>query len=149
MHIATDDVVDYDFFVWFDFGTYNILVATSNASIYFFFAKRKRVRHLHTSRGVVLEVCNLVALCFQLLWSVECDVGVARLEELVDVFAIDIATFALAVRAIVATIRHTFVEFDAEPFECLDDILFGTRHEAVRVGVFDTENHIATVLFCK
>ena len=44
---------------------------------------------------------------------------------------------------------HALVELDAEPAERLDDVLFGTRYEAVGVGVLDAEDEVAAVLTCE
>ena len=39
----------------------------------------------------------------------------------------------------------TLVDLDAAPLERLEDILLGTRHETLRVGIFDTKNHRTAV----
>ncbi len=44
---------------------------------------------------------------------------------------------------------HAFVNLYPEPFERLDDVLLGSRHESVAVGVLDTEQHLAAVLSCE
>ena len=41
---------------------------------------------------------------------------------------------------------HALVEFHAEPFERFDDVIFGSRHKAVRVGIFNAEHHFASML---
>ena len=43
----------------------------------------------------------------------------------------------------------TLVDLDAAPLERLEDILLGTRHETLRVGIFNTEDQISTILFGK
>ena len=59
--------------------------------------------------------------------------------------AIDVTTFTLLVRAISSALAHTFVNLDAEPCERLVDIILGTGHETLRVGVLDAQYHVATV----
>jgi hypothetical protein len=44
---------------------------------------------------------------------------------------------------------YALVEGDAEPLERLKDILLRTRYKTVGVGVLDTEDEVATMLFCK
>ena len=39
----------------------------------------------------------------------------------------------------------TFVDLDAAPFERFEDIILGARHETLRIGVLDTEDHRAFV----
>ena len=63
--------------------------------------------------------------------------------------AVDVASFALLVRAEFSTLAHTFVDAYAEPGQSFVDIVFGSGNEAVGVGVLDTENHVAAVLSCK
>ena len=60
--------------------------------------------------------------------------------------AVDVAALALLVWAVSATFAHTFVDADAEPGKRLVDIVFGTGHKALRVGVFYSEDHIAAIL---
>ena len=45
-----------------------------------------------------------------------------------------------------ATDADALVDLDAAPFERLHDVLLGTRHEALRVGILDAEDHRALVL---
>ena len=60
--------------------------------------------------------------------------------------AIDVAAFALLVWAVRASFTYAFVYFNTEPCECLVDIIFGSGHETLGVGVFNTENHLAAML---
>ena len=40
-------------------------------------------------------------------------------------------------------------ELDSQPFEGFDNVCLGSRYEALRVGVFDTEDHISVILLGK
>ena len=60
--------------------------------------------------------------------------------------AIYIAALALLVGAVRATFAHAFVDAYTEPGEGFVYIVLGAWHEALRVGVFDAENHLAAVL---
>ena len=51
--------------------------------------------------------------------------------------AVYVATLALLVRTVRATFANAFVDADTEPSKRLVDIVFGTGHKALRVGVFD------------
>jgi hypothetical protein len=53
-------------------------------------------------------------------------------------FAINITTFTLLVRAVRATLTNAFINADAEPSESFIDIVFGSWYEALRVSIFDT-----------
>ena len=144
--IAADDVVDVDVLTRFYFEAHHILVAAGNAGFHLGRIERERVGHHAARRGVVLEVGDLFALLVELFGGVESDVGFSFGQKLVDIFLVDVAAFALAVRAFVATESHPFVKVDAEPAEGLDDVFLCTGHKAVGVGVFDAENEFAAVL---
>ena len=67
--------------------------------------------------GVILEVLDLLVLLFQLLRSIEGDIGLAGIKELLDIFLIDVTALALAVGTMVTANADTLIELDAEPFE--------------------------------
>ena len=146
LHIATNHVVYMHFNARLNHETHHILLAVVDATFYFLLRESERVGHLHTCLGIVLEVLNLRTLCFKLLGSIECYVSLAVGKELVDIFLIYGATLALTIRAVIATERNSFVKLDTEPTERLDDIIFGSRHKAMRVGILNTEHQVATVL---
>ena len=102
------------------------------------FRQGQRVTHLLTSRRIVLEVRNCLTFFLQLSRRVERDVGMTGFQELVDIFLIDIAAFALAVRTVVASEADALVEPDTQPSECLNDVILGAGHETLRVGILDT-----------
>ena len=99
--------------------------------------------------GVILEVLDLRTLGLQFLRGVEGYISLARIEQLLDILLIDITALALAVRAFVATKRDTLIKLDAQPTERLNDILLGSRHKTVGVGVFNAENQVAAMLLGK
>jgi len=96
--------------------------------------------------GVVLKVLNFGALGFEFLRRVEGDVGLVGSQQLVHIFLIYFASFALAIGTFVAAKAHALVEFYAEPTETFQDIFFGPRHKSIAVGVFNAKNEFAAVL---
>lgn len=111
--------------------------------------ERERRRQFLADRIVVCEsfAARLVLLAqgVQLLGSIKSVVGPSGLHELFRVFQVDVAPLALAVRRMRAADADTLVDLDAAPLERLEDILLGTRHETLRVGIFDTKNHRTAV----
>ena len=148
-HLATDKVVDQHLLSGLNLEADNVLVAGSNQRIDLFLREGQRVAHLATCVAIVLKVLNLGTLCLQLLRRIESDVSLVVVEQLLHVLLIDVATLALTVGTFVATKADALVELDAQPFERLDDILLGTRHETVGIGVLNTEHQIAAMLACK
>ena len=106
----------------------------------------KRVAHLHTCRGVVLEVLFFGARLFEFFGSVEGYVGATVVEQLTGVFAVDVAALALFVGTVFATFTHALVDADAQPCQGLVDVLLGAGNETVGIGILDAKNHIAAVL---
>ena len=145
-HLAANEVVDKYLAARLNTETHDILVTGSHQRVDFLLGQRQRVAHLTTGVGVVLEVLYLCTFLFQLLGRIKSDVGLAGVEQLLHILLIDVAALALAIRSFVATKRDSLVELDTQPAERLDDILLGTGHEAVRVGVLNTEHQVATVL---
>ena len=89
--------------------------------------------------------------------AVEGIIGIAFLDKLFRVFAVDAAALRLAVRRVgmplrrdfhhLAVLIHALVGEDAAPAEALDDVFFRARHETLGVGVLDAEDEIAAGLF--
>ena len=146
-HLATDQVVHLNVFVWLNLGADYVLLACGNALLHLFFRKGERVLTLCAGVGVVLEVWCSLSHGFQFFWCVESDVGVSRLKQLVDVFLVDFTTFALAVWGVWAANAYAFVELDTQPLERLNNVVFCSWNKAVRVGIFNTEEDFAAVTF--
>ena len=146
---TTDKVVDQHLAARLYFETDYILLALCYQLLHFLLRKSQRITHLTTGMRVVLEILNLSTLLLQFLWRVKGNIGLVGIQQLLHIFLIDVAALALAVRSFVATERHALVELDAKPMERLDDILLRTRHEAVRVGVLNTEHQVAAMLLGK
>ena len=104
---------------------------------------------MHTRRSVILKILYLPALGIQLFGRIKGVIGLAFVEQLIDVAAIDFAPFALAVRSVLTAETYPFIKVDADPFEALQDIVFGSRHKAIGVGVFDTKNEFPAMLASK
>ena len=145
-HLTTNQVVDQNLLTSFNLETDDVLMAISNQRINLLLRKRQRVAHLLAGVTIVLEVLNLSTLLLQFLWSIESNIGLTIVEQLLNILLIDVATLTLAVGALVATIRDTLVELDAQPLETLYDILFGTRHKAGRIGILNTKHQITAML---
>ena len=145
-HLATNHVVHQHLAARLNLEAHHVLLAVVDEASHLVGGQRQRVAHHLARLGVVLEVLNLLALLLQFFGRVEGYVGLAFLQQLVDVLLVDGTSLALPVGTVVATKADTLVELDAQPLERLDDILLGSRHEAVGVGVFDTENKVALVL---
>ena len=145
-HLATNHVVYENLATRINLETHHILLAIVDECCHLVGRHGERVAHHATRASIVLEVLNLSALLLQFLRSVEGDVCLAGFEQLVDILLIDGATFALAIRPVLAAKRHALVELDVQPLERFKDVLLGSRHETVRVGVLNSENKIALML---
>ena len=148
-NLTTDKVVNKNLLTSLNLETNNILLAISNQLINLFLWESQRVTHLTAGMTIILEVLNFGTLSLQLLRSIESNICLIGIEQLLNIFLIDIATLALAIWTFVATKTYTLVELDTKPLERLDDILLGTRNETVRIGILDTEYQIATMLLSK
>ena len=148
-YLATNQVVDLNFTVGLNEDANHILLASGYEAVDFLLGKSERVAHHATSFGIVLEIGDFLALGIELLGCVEGDVGLAVVEQLLDILAIDVATLALLVGAVITTLMHSLVNAYAKPLQGLVDIVLGARHEAVAVGVLDAQNHCAAILTSK
>ncbi len=92
---------------------------------------------------------GLAAQCVQLVGRVEGVVGPAGVDQPAGVFQIYVAALALAVGGVGTSRADTLVDLDAAPFERFDDILLGSRHEPLRVGILDAQDHLAAVTACE
>ena len=134
------------FFIWFNQETNYVLFSCSNQGIHLFLRHSQGVAHTHTGRGIVLKIGYFLTLGIQFFRSIESNVCLAVIQQLLYVFLIDIATFRLAVWTMFATKAYSLVKLDAKPFERFNDVFFGTRHKAVGVGILDTEYQITSML---
>ncbi len=145
-HLAANHIVDQHLAAGLNLEAHHILAAILYLCVHLLGAHGQRVTHLTARMGIVLEILNLSTLGLQLLGSIEGDVSLASIEQLVDIFLIDVTTLTLTVRSLGTAEAHTLVEFEAEPAERLDDILLGSGHEAVGVGVLNTKHKVAPML---
>ena len=145
-HVAADDVVNVDLLAGLNLEAHGIDGALLDEAFYLVGGHRERVAHLHAGGGVVLEVGHLFALRVEFLGGIECDVGLAGVEELLHILLVDIAALALAVGTLVATEADALIELDAEPLEGLDDVLLGSGHKALGVGILNTKDELSAVL---
>ena len=148
-HLTANQVVDQYLLSGFNLETDDVLMAGSHQLLHFLLWKGQRVTHLTTGVGVVLEILDFGTLGFQLLGGVEGDVSLVGIQQLLNIFLIDVAALTLTVGTFVTSEGYTLVELDAQPLERLDDIFLGTGYETIGVGVLDTEHQIAAVLLGK
>ena len=148
-YFATYYVVDDNLFVGLYPDADYIFFAVRYASAYFVGGQYQRVVHRHSCGGIVLEVGCLRAFFLEFFGCVECVIRFAVCDKSVDIFAVDVFAFALAVRCVFATERDTFVELYTKPLERVYDIFFGTFHIAIGIGVFYPQYHCASVTASK
>ena len=149
-HVAAYHVVHRDVYVVGEHEAHHVGLAGVYAALRLFLAEADAVLHGAACGAVVLEglfLCLVfLALGFQRFGLVEGVVGPAVAYQLVGILAVHGLAVALAVGAVGAADMHAFVKLYAQPVEGLDDVLFGTRHEACLVGVLDAQYHLAAVL---
>ncbi|KPZ15600.1 hypothetical protein ALO94_200951 [Pseudomonas syringae pv. spinaceae] len=75
--------------------------------------------------------------------------GMAQFDQLLRVFLVDIAPFALTIRTVWTADVRAFAPFDAQPAQCVENLLFGLAGRAQLIGVFNAQNKLAAVLFGK
>ena len=145
-HLAADAVAHLDLAARLDEEADGVLLAGVDAATHLVGGERQRVLHLHARVGVVDEVGVGLASRLERLGGVEGVVCLPLVEQTAYVHAVDVAALRLPVRTVGAPFAHTLVDAYAEPCQRLVDVVFGSRHEAVAVGVLDAEYHVAPVL---
>ena len=147
--MAADQVVHFDGLVFGHPEADHPLVAAFDAGLHLVGRQRQRRGQLFAHGIIVGErfaaLLGFAAQGVQLFGGVESVVGPARIDELEGVFEVDFAAFALAVGGVGTSRADAFVDLDSAPFERFEDILFGARHETLRVGVLDAEDHHTAV----
>lgn len=73
----------------------------------------------------------------------------AHVDQLLRVFLVDVAALALAVGTVRTTDVRAFAPVDAQPAQCVEDLLFGLAGRAQLIGVFNAQDELAAVLFGK
>ena len=144
-HATTDHIVDLYLYVGRDEEANDILRTACDESVDLLTWQDERIAHRGAGRSVVLEVRYRFTLLLQFLGRVEGDISLTRIEELLDVLAVDITALALTIGAAVPTIAHAFVEADTEPLEGLDDISLRPRDEALAICILDTQQELTAV----
>ena len=113
---------------------------------HFFGAHGERVFHEMACMGIILEILYLASLGFKLLGSIESDIGITTVKQLMDIFLINLATLTLTIGTVAAAKRHTFVELNSKPAERFDYIFLSSGNKAIRIGILYPEHQIATML---
>ena len=112
-HITPDKVIHMNYHSRLNLESHHILITLGNKSLHLLLRKGKRIAHLHTCMGIILEILYLATLCLQLFGRVEGDVCLAAFKQLVNILLVYVAAFALSVWAVVSAERHTLVKLDA------------------------------------
>ncbi len=144
-HLAAEQVVDHHVASRLDEEAHHIGGAAIHQSLHLLGGHGERVAHRQACRGVILEVGSGRAGGVKLGGGVKGDICLAGVEKHLHVLAIDVATLALLVGAIGSALAHTFVNLYAKPCERLVDIVLGSGHKTLRVGVLDAEYHVTAV----
>ena len=116
-HIATNEVIHVNLLTRLHLKTHGVLRVAVQQLVYLFLRQGKRVAHLHTTAGIVLEVGHLLTLLGQFLRCVKSQIGLVAVEQLLHVALVYLATLALTVRAVLAPKAYAFVKFDTQPGE--------------------------------
>ena len=145
-HFAADKVVDFNGTSSIDFEAHHILCALCYKAIDLIGRKGERVAHLHAGGRVVLEIGRGGACGVKFGRGVEGYVGHSGVKKHSDVLTVDVAALALLVGSVGSAFAHAFIDADAEPCEGLVDIVLGSGHKALGVGVFNSQDHFAPVL---
>ena len=145
-HLAADDVVHMYVLAALYLKPHDILCALVDEAPGLLGWEGERIAHREARRGVILEVGRCLAGFLQLLRRVEGHISLPFVQQLLRVAAVDVPALRLAVRPVFPAEAHALVEVDAEPFERLEDILLGPRHEATAVGVLDAEDQFTASL---
>ena len=144
-HATTDHIVDLDLYIGRDEEANDILRTACDEGINLLTWQDERIAHRGAGRSVVLEIRYRLTLLLQFLGRVEGDISLTRIEELLDILAVDITALALTIGAAVPTIAHAFVEADTEPLKGLDDISLRPRDEALAIRILDTQKELTAV----
>jgi len=153
---SPDEVGEMNVFSGHDLDTYDMRGACIQQSLNFFGRQGEGVLHFCAKNMVVLGGGVLGCLVagthfFELLGGIECIIGMSLVHQLLSVLVIESfrLALALAIGAIAAGTKGAFVGVEAAPGETIEDIFLGSGYVAALVGVFNTEDEIATVLACE
>src|SRR5574344_250801 len=135
-----------DRLAWFYLETDDILLTIGYQFVNFLFRQSQRVTHLHTRRGIILEILYLVTFSIQFRRSVKRDICLIFIKQLLDIFFVNVPSLALAVRSTFSTERNAFVKLNSQPFERFQNILFSTWYKTVAVCIFYPEYQITAML---
>ncbi len=151
--MAADQVVHGHRLVDRHLEAHDPLLAGGDAALDLVGGQRQRRGQLLAHLVVIGEgaacLLGLAAQCVQLVGRVEGVVGPPGLHELQGVLEVDFAPLALAVGCVGAAGADTFVDLDAAPLERFHDVVLGSRHEPLRVGILDAQDHLASVTACE
>ena len=70
-------------------------------------------------------------------------------KQLIYILLVNLTTLALAIGTIVPTEADTLVKLNAEPCQCLNDVIFCAGDETTRIGILNAKDQVSTMLFCE
>ena len=145
-HLPTNQVIDQHLLSGLNLEAHHILLTIGDQLLHLLLGKGQRVAHLTTRMAVVLEVLYLRTLGLQFLRGIEGNIGLSRIQQLLDIFLIDFSTLTLTIRPFVASKADTLIKLNAQPLERFDDIFLCPRYETCRIGIFYAEHKVALML---
>ncbi len=92
-----------------------------------------------------LELVLLLAQLFQPLGRAEAVIGMAALDQLAGILLVDLFALGLVIGGIWPADAGTFVPFQAQPVQAVDQLFFCAGHVALLVGVFDAQDELPPV----
>ena len=145
-HLAAEQVVDGDVATRLYLEAHHVGGARCYQPLHLVGLHGQRVAHASAGRGVILEVGRGLPGRFEFGGSVEGYIGFAGVEQTARVLAVDVAALALLVGAVGSALSYALVDLYSEPCQGLVDVVLGTGHETLRIGVLDAEYHVAPCL---
>ncbi len=124
----------------------NVRLAGSQALGHFFFREQQRAAVI--AWGFATRLL-LGAHLVQLFGGAEARESMAHVDQLLGVLLVDLAALALAIRAVRATDVRAFRPGNAQPAQCIKNLLLRLTGRTQLIGVFDPQDEFTAVLLGK
>src|SRR6185369_4329018 len=86
---------------------------------------------------------------FNFFWRIKGIIGMSFFYKFLSVFFINVFSLALPVGCIWPFMVRAFIGLDPAPVEAINYVLFCPCHIAGLIGIFDPQNEITFIFFCK
>ena len=116
-HLTTDEVVDQNLLSRLYLEANHILLAISNPLLHLLFRQGQRVTHLLTGMAVVLEILHFRTFRLQFRRSIEGNICLTSVQQLLDIFLVNVTTLTLTIWSFVSSEGHSLIKLDTQPFE--------------------------------